>query len=154
MTRSYAVGLVVVRGRVVRRADVEERVEEPRDIAAEQERGDPRLVGLEAEGDDVAHQPHVLADVFGQAVVGSLHRDGQAGPGPLARSSAFCLAARIGAARFSTSRTLVRYSSSLARSPALTWRLRSAASSRTRSRMLWLRLLPRLSKRLSKASDG
>ncbi len=65
----------------MRLADVEERVEEPRDVAAEQERGDARLVGLEAEGDDVAHQPHVLADVFGQAVVGPLHRDRRLGPG-------------------------------------------------------------------------
>ena len=38
------------------------------------------LVGLEPEGDDVAHQPHVLADVLGQAVVGPGHR----GDGPAA----------------------------------------------------------------------
>ena len=75
------VGPVVVRGGVVRRPDVEERVEEAGDVAAEQERGEAGLVGLEAEGDDVAHQPHVLADVLGQAVVGPGHRD--RGPAPV-----------------------------------------------------------------------
>ncbi len=72
------VGLVAVRGRMVRRADVEERIEQSREVAAKQQRGDPRLVGLERQGDDVAHQPHVLADIFGQAVVGPGHRDGGA----------------------------------------------------------------------------
>ena len=59
---------------------VEERVKEPRDVAAEQERGDARLVGLEAESDDVAHQPHVCANIFGQTVVRPLHRDGRLAP--------------------------------------------------------------------------
>ena len=56
-------------------AHVEERIEQAGNIAAQQQRGDARLVGLEGQRDDVAHQPHVLADVFGQAVVGPLHRD-------------------------------------------------------------------------------
>ena len=117
------VGPVVVRGGVVGRADVEERVEQAGEVAAEQQRGDARLVGLERQGDDVAHQPHVLADVFGQAVVGPRHRDGRPAavawparrPGPSS--------ARMRSTRFSTSRTLVRYSSSLAWSAELTCRL-------------------------------
>ena len=56
-------------------ADVEERIEQPRQIAAHEQRGHARLVGLEGQGDDVAHQPHVFADVFGQAVVGPGHGD-------------------------------------------------------------------------------
>lgn len=79
------VGSVVVRGRVMGRADVEERVKQAREVSAEQEGGDPRLVGLERQGDDVAHQPHVLADVFGQAVVGARHR--QRGTSLIARPS-------------------------------------------------------------------
>ena len=46
--------------------------------------------------DDVAHQPHVLADVLGQAVVGPRASSRRAGRGRLARSSALFLAARIG----------------------------------------------------------
>jgi hypothetical protein len=56
--------------------------------------------------------------------------------------------------RLSTSRTLERYSSSLALSGELTSRDRRAASSFTRSRMLSMRRLPLFSKRLSKASEG
>ena len=79
---------------------------------------------------------------------------GRGGPCRPARPSAASLAARVGTTRRSTSRTLVRYSSSLARSPELTRRPRPSASSRTRSRMLWFRLLPLLSNRESKASEG
>ena len=57
-------------------------------------------------------------------------------PRSRAWSSARSLSARVRSTRFSTSRTLVRYSSSLARSARLTCRLRSAACSLTRSRML------------------
>ena len=59
---------------MVGQLDVQERIEQPGDVAAQQQRGDARLVGLEGQRDDVAHQPHVLADVLGQAVVGARHR--------------------------------------------------------------------------------
>ena len=108
--------------------DVEERIEEAREVAAEQQRGDARLVGLERQRDDVAHQPHVLADVFGQAVVGPLHREAAACR-VSARSRRPCpCRSRMRSTRFSTSRTLVRYSSSLALSPALTCRLQVSAA--------------------------
>ena len=136
------------------RAHVEERIEEAGEIAAQQQRGDARLVGLEGQRDDVAHQPHVLADVFGQAVVGPRHRRAPAGRGRAPARRPGPSSARVRSTRFSTSRTLVRYSSSLARSARLTCRLSAAACSLTRSRMLSVRRLPWLSKRLSKASDG
>ena len=71
-----------------------------------------------------------------------------------ARSSALSLLFRMPSTRFSTSRTLVRYSSSLALSLELIARLRVSASPLTRSRMLMLRRLPRFSKRLSQAKEG
>ena len=46
-----------------------------------------------AKRDDVAHQPHVLAKVFGQAVVRPLHREQR--PAASARSSALSLSARM-----------------------------------------------------------
>jgi hypothetical protein len=58
---------------MVRLADPEEGIEQAGKIAAEQEGDDAGLVGLEGEGGEVAHQLHVLADVFGQAVVGPFH---------------------------------------------------------------------------------
>ena len=66
--------LVVVRGRMMSRPHVEERIKQPGEVAAQQQGGDPGLVGLKRQRDDVAHEPHVLADVFRQAVVGSWHR--------------------------------------------------------------------------------
>ena len=111
------------------RLHVEERIEQAGDVAAEQQRGDARLVGLERQRDDVAHQPHVLADVFGQAVVGPLHRDERAVPVAWRGPRPVSLLGRMRSTRFSTSRTLVRYSSSLARSAELTCRLRPAALS-------------------------
>ena len=65
------VGIVFVRSRMMGRPHVEEGIEESGKIAAQQQRGDARLVGLEGQRDDVAHQPHVFADVFGKAVVGT-----------------------------------------------------------------------------------
>ena len=50
-------------------AHVEERVEEAGEIAAHEQRGDAGFVRLEAERDDVGHEPHVLANVFGQALL-------------------------------------------------------------------------------------
>ena len=73
---------------------------------------------------------------------------------PRAFSTALDWSPRARSMRFSTSRTLVRYSSSLVLSLPLTLRDRLAASSFTLSRMLWARRLPRFSNRLSKASDG
>src|SRR5258708_502666 len=62
----------------------------------------------------------------------------------LALSSALSLALRITSTRFSISRTLVRYSSSLPRSVALILRDRSWARSLTRSSTLRVSMLPRL----------
>jgi hypothetical protein len=59
----------VVRGRMVSVADVEERIEQPGNVAAKQKSGDPRFVRLKSESDDVTHQSHVIADVFRQSVV-------------------------------------------------------------------------------------
>ncbi len=56
-------------------ADVEERIKEAGEVAAEQEGGDAGLVGLESERDDVAHEPHVFANIFGEAVIGARHRE-------------------------------------------------------------------------------
>ena len=75
-------------------------------------------------------------------------------PRSFAFSAALPRSPRIFWARCSTSRTLVRYSSSFARSSPLIRRLRPLASSVTRSRMLSMRRLPLFSKRLSKASEG
>ena len=54
---------------------VEEWVVQRRQIAGEQQRGDPSLVGLEREGDDVAHQPRVIAEIFGQPVLRAFHAE-------------------------------------------------------------------------------
>ena len=48
----------------MRIADVEEGVEEAREIPAENQGCHARFVGLEGQGDDVAHESHVLADVL------------------------------------------------------------------------------------------
>src|ERR1700679_960737 len=72
----------------------------------------------------------------------------------LAASLASSMPLRMPSTRFSTSRTLVRYSSSLPLSLELTHLERSWARSFTRSRMLRFCRLPRLSNRLSQASDG
>src|SRR5579862_1802034 len=72
----------------------------------------------------------------------------------LAASSEFALFLRMLSTRFSTSRTLVRYSSSLPLSVELIFLERSWARSFTRSRMLRFCKLPRLSNRLSHAREG
>ena len=68
------VGRVGVRQQVVDHV-VDAQVREPqrRVVVVELERGDPRGVGLEAEHEDVAHQPHVLGDVLRNAVGGPRH---------------------------------------------------------------------------------
>ena len=71
-----------------------------------------------------------------------------------ARSSAFSWLFRMPSTRVSTSRTLVMYSSSFCWSVELIWRLSVCAASRTRSRMLRLRRLPRFSNSVSNASAG
>src|SRR5262249_53064880 len=154
---------IIMRRRMMGRTNVEERIEEPGEIAAEKERGDARLVGLERKRDDVAHEPHVLADILREAVLGTRHfRIGRhARPGLRRLAVSACrvdwagrATCRVCSTRFSTSRTLVRYSSSLALSALLTCRWSAAVCSCTRSRMLSVRRLPWLSKRLSNASDG
>ena len=73
---TFIVGrLIVVRGAVVRLAHAEKGIEQTGEVAAEQEGRDAGLVGLKREGDDVAHEAHVFADVFGQAVIGAVHGD-------------------------------------------------------------------------------
>ena len=57
------------------------------------------------------HQARVLAQIFGQAVVRALH--GEQRTALRRASSALLLSLRMPSTRFSTSRTLVRYSSSL-----------------------------------------
>ena len=57
----------------MRVADVEEGVEEAREIPAEHQRRHPCFVGLEGQGDDVAHEAHVVSDVLRQTVVGTFH---------------------------------------------------------------------------------
>ena len=59
----------------MRLAHVEERIIKRGKIARENQRGDAGFVGLERQRDDVAHQPGVLAQIFGQAVVRPLHRE-------------------------------------------------------------------------------
>ena len=71
-----------------------------------------------------------------------------------ARSAALAVSPRMRSTRFSTSRTLERYSSRRRLSSALTERLSDDRSSRTRSRILRVRWSPRFSKRASNASDG
>src|SRR5436305_1440592 len=75
-------------------------------------------------------------------------------PASFACASALSFAARMRSIRFSTSRTLVRYSSSFALSLVLTCLLKSSARCLTRSRMLLFRSAPRFSNKLSNASDG
>ena len=70
--------LVVVRGRMMSRSHVEERIKQTGKVAAQEQGGDTGLIGLESQGDDVAHEPHVLADVFRQAVVRTRHCQGRA----------------------------------------------------------------------------
>src|SRR5262245_17309729 len=53
-------------------ANVEERVEQPRQIAAHQERRNACFVRLKRKCNDVAHEPHVFADVLGKTVVRAL----------------------------------------------------------------------------------
>ena len=48
----------------MRVANVEEGVEEAGEISAENQGCHSRFVGLEGQGNDVAHQSHVLADVL------------------------------------------------------------------------------------------
>ena len=91
----------------------EERIIHRRKIARDHQRRHARLVGLKRDGDDVAHQARVIAQIFGQSV-------GRAGPSwprrcssPSPRRPRVSLVLRIPSTRFSTSRTLVRYSSSL-----------------------------------------
>ena len=48
----------------MRVADVEEGVKEAGEIPAENQGCHSRFVGLEGQGDDVAHESHVLADVL------------------------------------------------------------------------------------------
>ncbi len=73
------VGFIIVGGWMVGGTDIQERIEEPRKITAKKKRGDAGFVGLETERDDVAHQPHVIADILGKAVVGTFHgHDGRA----------------------------------------------------------------------------
>ena len=66
----------------MRGADVQEGIKQARDVAAEQQRCDARLVGLKPQRHEVAHQPHVRADVLGQAVVRPGHRQRRAAAVP------------------------------------------------------------------------
>jgi hypothetical protein len=58
-------GIVVVRRGMMPIGDIQERVVQRPEIAREKKRRNPRLVGLERDGDDVAHQAGMLAKVFG-----------------------------------------------------------------------------------------
>jgi len=51
---------------------VQKRIEQTRQVAAEDQRGHPGLVRLKGQGDDVAHQPHVIADILRKSVVRAL----------------------------------------------------------------------------------
>ncbi len=53
---------------------IQEGIVHGRQIAADDQRGHPRLVGLEGDGDDVAHQLGMLTQVFRQAVGGTIHQ--------------------------------------------------------------------------------
>jgi hypothetical protein len=52
-----------------------------------QQCGDARLVDLEGQRDAVAHEPHVLADVFGEAVGRAGHREHGPVAGPIFRGT-------------------------------------------------------------------
>ena len=71
-----AIRIVVVRGGVVAVFYVEERVVHGRKIARNDERCNTRFVGLKSDGDDVAHQPRMIAQIFGQAIGGPVHGGG------------------------------------------------------------------------------
>ncbi len=57
----------------MRIAHIQEGIEQSRNVAAEQQRRKPSFIGLKRQGHDVAHQPHVFTDIFGQAVIRPLH---------------------------------------------------------------------------------
>src|SRR6185436_18940727 len=64
---------IIVGSGVMRRSDIEKWIKEARDIAAKQERGDAGFIRLKSERKNVAHQPHVLADVLRKTVIWPLH---------------------------------------------------------------------------------
>jgi hypothetical protein len=55
-------------------AHAKEGIVERGQVPGQEQGGDARLVGLKPEGYDVAHQANVIADIFRQAVVRTLHR--------------------------------------------------------------------------------
>ena len=125
-----AIGAVVMRGGVVRRADIQERVKEPRDVPAQQQRGDPRLVRLECR----ARRYRTSASCARGCLPADRSRAAFHGERDGGRRVAHARFVRLVLhrpceIRFSTSRTLVRYSSSFALSPELTWRLSPSACS-------------------------
>ncbi len=67
------VRIVVVRGAVMALLHIEEGVDHRRKVAGGDQRGDLGLVGLEGDGDDVAHQFGVLAQIFRQAAGRAVH---------------------------------------------------------------------------------
>ena len=105
--------------------DAEERVRPVAAVVREHEGRDARRVGLEGQGQQIEHQPDVALVVVRDAG-GLLDVRRQRGLEPLG-----CLRSAA-----SSSRTAVRYSSSLRRSVAPRWPRSRGASSRTKSRML------------------
>ena len=91
---------------------------------AEDQRRDPRRIGLERQHHHVVHQLHVIVD-FGRNALRRVDRRGRAR----------CRSSSARAIRCSISRTLVRYSSSLRPSRSPSFRRSERASSRTKSRI-------------------
>src|SRR5947209_7710095 len=67
-----------MRGGVVAFTDLEERIVHSRKVARQNQRSYARAVRLESDGDDIAHQTGVLAQIFRQAVLRTLHGEGGA----------------------------------------------------------------------------
>ena len=57
---------------------VDEGIDVRREVARQNQARHARAVGLEGDGDDVAHQAGVLAQIFGQAIGGAVHAGGGA----------------------------------------------------------------------------
>src|SRR5688572_1093085 len=145
------IGLVLVRQQVVSFAHGEERVEHPGDVAARQQLGAGRFVVWKASARMSAIRRMCSRMSSGSPFSGRLMTSGS----PWRAAWPACSAARRTLSmRRSSSRTLVKYSSSFARSETLAFVLRSAACAITRSRMLRLRSEPRFSNSESNASDG
>ena len=113
-----------------------------------------RLVGLEPQRDDVAHQPHVLAYVFGQAIVGPCHFQGRSAAA--ARAVVGLLFG--GSHRRGPLLDLANASEILVElGPVVLADLAAQVGGllpHAVENALIVRLLPRLSNRLSNASDG